>query len=247
MATRFIDKETGVNVTTAITDDDTGRRKVRNLPDAAGLVLDKIDFQYKFNNGDPDANSGAGSVKTLADLSTVQTLTNKTLTSPTLTSPTLTSPTITDPLISSSVVSATASTLAVAAATHNGKTVVLNRAAGIAVTLPAATGSGARYRFVVGTALAAATTDSTDVTFSVTDNDIFYGGILVQDTGDSDIATPELFTAAANSNKITLSTDSAGGAVGDFVEVEDIATDKWAVKGVFAAGAADPVTPFSNV
>lgn len=50
MATRFLDKETGANDTTAITDDATGRLKVRNLPDAAGIAYDKVDGFIKYND-----------------------------------------------------------------------------------------------------------------------------------------------------------------------------------------------------
>jgi len=77
MATRFIDKEYGANTSTAITNDATGRNKVRDLPDAAGLVYDLVDNQLKFN--------AAGTIKVAADTSTAQTFTNKTLTSPVIT------------------------------------------------------------------------------------------------------------------------------------------------------------------
>lgn len=52
MATRFIDKETGASTTTAIADDTTGRRKIRNLNDAAGLAYDKVDHVLKYNGND---------------------------------------------------------------------------------------------------------------------------------------------------------------------------------------------------
>lgn len=78
MAIRFIDKEVGADSTTAITNDTVGTSKVRNLPDAAGIVYDKVDNQFKFN--------AAGTIRVLADTSTAQTLTNKTLTAPVLSS-----------------------------------------------------------------------------------------------------------------------------------------------------------------
>lgn len=77
MATKFIDKEYGTDASTAITDSAANRRKVQNLPDAAGLAYDKVDNQIKFN--------GADAIKILADTSTAQTLTNKTLTAPVIT------------------------------------------------------------------------------------------------------------------------------------------------------------------
>ena len=51
MATRFIHKEHGADVSTAIADDTTGTRKVPNLPDAAGLVMDSVDGFIKYNDG----------------------------------------------------------------------------------------------------------------------------------------------------------------------------------------------------
>lgn len=79
MATKYIDKEYGTDSSTAITDSAANRRKVQNLPDAAGLAYDKVDNQFKFN--------GADAIKVLADTSTAQTLTTKTLTAPTITAP----------------------------------------------------------------------------------------------------------------------------------------------------------------
>lgn len=49
MAIRYIDKEFGANSTTAIANDTTGTAKVKNLPDAAGIVYDKVDNTLKVN------------------------------------------------------------------------------------------------------------------------------------------------------------------------------------------------------
>jgi endonuclease V-like protein UPF0215 family len=138
------------------------------------------------------------------------------------------------------LVSAAAATLAVSAATHAGRTVLLSKADGIAVTLPAATGSGDVYRFVVGVAASGGS-----YVIGVTANDIFYGNIIANSTADSpDLAQP--WPTAANSNVITLNGGTTGGlAIGDFVQVQDIATDKWAVYGVTTCNSTE-ATPFSN-
>jgi hypothetical protein len=84
MAIRYLDKEFGVNISTAIANDATGRAKVQNLPGAAGIASDFVDFDIKYNRN--------GTIVALADLSSAQTLTNKTLTNPTIngaTTPTL--------------------------------------------------------------------------------------------------------------------------------------------------------------
>jgi hypothetical protein len=122
----------------------------------------------------------------------------------------------------------------------DGHSSYLNRAAGTAVTLPHATGSGKRYRFVVGTASNANTIATAPTT------DVFAGQILINNTGDTSAATVDSYPTAANSNKISPTTVGGGGAVGDWIEVEDIAAGVWQVHGAFQL-ALDPVTPFSHV
>lgn len=86
MATRFIDKEYGADTSTAIANNATGTTKVKDLPDCAGFVYDKVDNTFKFNK--------AGTIDALVDLTSTQTLTNKTLTSPTITGASLTTTTL---------------------------------------------------------------------------------------------------------------------------------------------------------
>lgn len=139
--------------------------------------------------------------------------------------------------ISTRIVDVTGSSLAVTAAAHDGKVVTLNRAAGIAVTLPAATGSGARYFFVVGTTFTGA------ATIKVTGNDIMKGtAILLADGGDTVVA---FATAATSDDTITFAADnSTGGIAGAYVELIDIATDTWFVS-IVSDAAGTEATPFS--
>ena len=124
-------------------------------------------------------------------------------------------------------------------ARHAGTTCVLNLAAGFTVTLPAATGSGMKYRLINGIA-------GNAYIVAVTGNDTFVGGVFINDVGDSAAATADFYRPASTDNKITMLTAAGGGAVGDFLEFEDIVADKWAVFGVFQT-ATDPATPFSTV
>ncbi len=142
--------------------------------------------------------------------------------------------------LSARIVNVTAATLAVALATHEGKTVTLNKADGLAVTLPAAAATGARYRFVIGT-----TTTSVGYTFVVTGDDT-YKGVAV--TGDSTNGTAHVWVAVAGDNRITLGgTDNAtGGLAGDIIELEDIAADVWSVRITGGQGGTE-ATPFSTV
>ena len=142
------------------------------------------------------------------------------------------------------VVSATAATLTLAPATHSEKTVVLNRAAGIAVTLPAATGSGARYRLVVGIALSAASH-----TIAVASGTDYMRGVSLTAADDASgsakaWATADTGTVATESDTITLDGSTKSGYPGTIIELEDIASAVWSVNIRGKATGAE-ATPFS--
>lgn len=134
------------------------------------------------------------------------------------------------------LVSATASTLAVTAAAHAGRTVVLNRGAGCTATLPAATGTGNRYRFVVGTT-------STAYVIQVTTDDTMNGQFMLL---DNDAAAQASYAAISGDDTLTMNATTKGGQVGDWFECQDIAADVWSVTGcgVVPAGS-NPADPFS--
>lgn len=136
------------------------------------------------------------------------------------------------------VVNCTAATLAIAAKEHANKIITLNRAAGIAATLPEAKGTGHKYTFIVGTTFTA------NATIKVTGDDVMVGyAILLQDAAD----TMAGFATAADSDTITMFTaanNTTGGVAGACIELIDIAADTWWVRYVSAAGGAE-ATPFS--
>jgi len=135
--------------------------------------------------------------------------------------------------LSVSPANVTAATLAVTEKEHAGKTVTLNRAAGIATTLPAATGSGNKFKFVVGT------TFTSSATFKVANaNDVMTGQAIV------DGSTSTMFQTAATSDTITLNGTTTGGVKGTMVEVEDVAANLWYVC-VLGNGSGTEATPFS--
>lgn len=172
-----------------------------------------------------NASNGGAYVPSASYNRTGGTDTNGTYANPTITGPTPVS------------VTASAVTLGVA---HVGRTTLLNRSAGVAVTLPAATGTGNRYRLVVGTASNANTVATSPTT------DVFAGGVLINDTGDTSAATADFYPTASNSNKMSPTTAGGGGLKGDWIELEDMASGVWQVTGTFQ-GALDPATPFSHV
>lgn len=141
-------------------------------------------------------------------------------------------------LLEPAVIDCTASTLTVTAALHAQRTVTLNRAAGIAVTLPAATGSGNRYKFIVGT------TFTSSGTIKVVGDDIMVGhAILAQDSADTVVH----FGTASDSDTITFYTaasNTTGGIKGAVVDLVDMAANTWHVVYVSEAGGTE-VTPFS--
>lgn len=141
------------------------------------------------------------------------------------------------PLYGSGVVNCTASTLAVTKELHSNKYVTLNRAAGIAVTMPAASGSGNAYSFFLGTAV---TSNSTTIKVANASDTMRGNAIVGQDAAD----TAVLFEAGATADTITFNGSTTGGLVGDYVELVDIAANMWFVRVVAAATGAE-ATPFS--
>ena len=135
-----------------------------------------------------------------------------------------------------SLVTLTGATATVTSAVHSGRTVLLDRAAGQALTLPAATGSGNKYMFFVKTTITSNTT-----TIKVVGNDTMAGlAIVANDGGD----TASIFETAATSDTITFDGSTTGGIRGATVELQDVAADLWSVRIVGAATGTE-ATPFS--
>jgi hypothetical protein len=159
-----------------------------------------------------------------------QTLTNKTLTSPTITGATL-----------SGITPISVTGAATFGATHVGRTSVLNAAAGGQIDLPAATGTGNKYRAVVGTALTSA---AWVFRTSVAAGDRFTGGVNIDDTGDTaPFAAAAFFPAGASDEVLTLAFAATLGTIGAWVEFEDFKTGLWVVTG-YLGGSVDPATPW---
>lgn len=122
--------------------------------------------------------------------------------------------------------------------THDGRTILLDTAAGSTVTLPAASGSGARFRFQVSVT---ATSNSHKIQVANA-SDIMQGVILALSDGSNAVLGWE---AGASDDTITLNRTTTGTAkVGHFIEVEDIKANTWAVHGTIAQSGTE-ATPFS--
>ena len=153
---------------------------------------------------------------------------------------TLNSPLLQNPKLQEGCVNVTAA-LTLNNADHAGRLMRWNIAAGVTITLPAATGSGDRYRFAVNT-----TVTSAQDRIAVTWNDTFFGSIIVNTDADSVADSVVSFTSASGNNQITLNGTTQGGIAGDYLEVTDIGTDRWLVWGTVSAPGTE-VTQFATV
>jgi len=118
---------------------------------------------------------------------------------------------------------AAGSTLAVTAAAHDGKLIALDTATGSVCTLPAATGSGAIFRFCVSVK---ATSNAHIV--KVTTTDTFTGSVNLL---DNDAAAQTAYAASGTDDTLTWNGTTTGGQVGDYVEFIDILAAVWSVHG----------------
>lgn len=131
----------------------------------------------------------------------------------------------------------TAATLAVRTDAYAGVPIILSRAAGVTATLPAATGSGADFTFIVRTTV----TSNGYIVRVANSTDVMVGNaLLAQDAGD----TAVMFEAGATADTVTLNGTTTGGLAGALVRVIDIASGLWWVD-VRSAATGTEATPFS--
>lgn len=139
--------------------------------------------------------------------------------------------------VSSRVVSLTTASPTLTVADHEGKTLVLNKADGIAVTLPAATGSGSIFKFVVGTTFSGGSFVATCT------GDDTLKGVAFGDDSEGEPANG--WSTGASDEVFTMNGGTQGGFVGDMVVFEDIKADVWHVRAFLLQTGAE-ATPFSS-
>ena len=130
------------------------------------------------------------------------------------------------------------SALTMVAATHTGRVILLDTAAGTTITLHAATGSGAHYRFLVSV-----TPTSNQHRINVTGDDEFVGQIVQAADGGSTVVVYEALNTVDN-DRINMNGTTQGGVVGDYIEVIDYLADNWFVHGHTSATGTE-ATPFA--
>lgn len=122
---------------------------------------------------------------------------------------------------------------------HDGRTLLLDNAAGATVTLPAAKGTGNRFRFLVKTTV----TSNGYIVKVANSTDAFIGfSEIVSD--DAGAPVKGFIASALSDDTITLNGTTTGGYAGDYVEVEDIASGVFAVR-VLGKATGTEATPFS--
>ena len=137
----------------------------------------------------------------------------------------------------SRIATLTASTI-ITQESHDCKTLLMGASgAALTFTLPAALGTGAKFKFIVSVV------NTSNYLIKVANaTDTMDGKVLsAADTDD----TVRGWETAADSDTITLNGTTTGGvSIGDYVELEDIASGQWAVSGVTTSSGAE-ATPFS--
>ncbi len=136
------------------------------------------------------------------------------------------------------LVNLTAASLTMSEAVHGGgRTLTVNVASGTAITLPAATGSGTKFRLVLGTLI---TSNTTTVTTGAGD---YLGGLVLAARQSSGLVTAYMLNGSSN-HILTLNGSTQGGTVGDLIELEDVASHLWEcqVRMQTVGASSSPVT-----
>lgn len=133
-------------------------------------------------------------------------------------------------------VNVTSATITLTLADHAERLVTLNRAGGIAVTLPPSAGSGAVYRLYVGT------TFTSDATIKVANASDTMVGFVTTATTTTGAGTHE--AAGGTDDTITLNGTTSGGIVGSYLEFTSVAANVWLVDARLV-GSGTLITPLS--
>ena len=128
-------------------------------------------------------------------------------------------------------------------ALHAGRILLMGEVGGDAsatFTLPAATGTGAEFKFIVSVV------NTSNYVIQVTGDDTIDGSVVVtNDTTAGGTASLISWPTVAASDTITLNATTTGGVqIGDYVLLTDIATDQYTVSGLLNASGPE-ATPFS--
>jgi hypothetical protein len=144
--------------------------------------------------------------------------------------------------ISARVVTTTATVLALTVTQHADRVVLVNSNSTVAntLTLPVATGSGAKFTVINNIAQ----TQGSVVVAANGTLDVMKGVAVVSNT--STTVNVQSFLTSASSDKVTWNRTTSGGAgPGDYFEAWDSAANTWTVQ-VRAGSVGNAATPFSE-
>lgn len=151
------------------------------------------------------------------------------------------STTFTGSLRSLSAISANGDTLTVQASLHAGKVIKFGKTTGTVVTLPAATGTGNVYTFVVSVTA----TSNANIIKVANATDVMDGSVCLQQDTDS-AGSLKMWLAAAGDDTITLAgAATTGGKVGATIILRDYASGFWSAQVFASSGGGAEATPFS--
>ena len=138
-------------------------------------------------------------------------------------------------------ISATSGTLTVTAALHAGRVIAFGALTGTVVTLPAATGTGNIYRFVIGTA----STSNANIIKVANGTDVMAGSTNLQQDTDS-AGSLKMWAAGASDDTMTFAgAATTGGIKGGYIECVDYASGFWACRAFTSSSGGSEATPFS--
>ncbi len=141
---------------------------------------------------------------------------------------------------STRVVDCTTATLAVTVDAHDGKIITLNRAAGIAVTLPdVATSSGAIFTFIIGTTF----TGAASIKSALSSNHIFGHASMGNNSNNSTVDWQSLDSDANDTIDLFTTGNTTGGFAGQRITL--ICMGAWWAE-IRGDAAGTEATPFQN-
>jgi len=133
---------------------------------------------------------------------------------------------------------------AITAATHAGRILLMGEVGGNAqavFTLPAASGTGNVYKFVVSVV------NTSNYVIQVSNNmQVLRGQVVtLNDSAAGGVDSTISWPTEAQSDTITLNGTTTGGvSIGDYIELIDISSNIYAVNGLVRASGSE-ATPFS--
>jgi hypothetical protein len=138
-------------------------------------------------------------------------------------------------------ISMTSATGTVTAALHAGKVIAFGATAGTALTLPAATGTGNVYTFVI----AVTATSVGNVIKVANATDVMAGSYNLQQDVDS-AGTLKMWQSAATDDTMTFAgAATTGGIKGGWIRCTDYLSGFWSCQAFTSSGGGSEATPFS--